>query len=297
MGCTANKSGDTRQPHSGCFVGDDDKLLERPDEEIYIENEKNTEQGKVQETQKRKVEWTPEAEQWRMRLRTTQSLIAAFLYVVSTWIRNAPHHWVSTHLLLALLLAAPFTLVYHFLSWNRAGSYYDGYVEMFTKFPQHFLESTKKGSFCPVPPDFKEIGHERENGNVRNVDGSQTQEHFRDRKNGGSLDFMKEIEQELEQGIVRTVDALQTGLLFLIVSWLSALLSWLWPSSAAGIASDYFGRCAQTAAFFVLHRVCGANLFPGQFYGMIRPAARWRFRCEQSAANADWKMTPLCPSS
>jgi len=244
MGCTTNKQGDLRGP-SACSMPDAMYTQCEEPQDIREEGEEP-----APEPPRQKMTWTREASQWRMLLRTAQSLIATCLYVVSTWIRNAPQHAISVQLLLVLLLAAPFSLAYHFLSLNKAGGYYDGFVEMFTNFPRHFNDIQKRGS----------------------------------------SEYKAEIEHEREDGIVRTVDALQTGLLFLIVSWLSALIV---PSSSGSVASDYLGRCLETAAFFGLHRAYGEHFFPGHFYGLIQPEAMWHFSCVQFAANADWKMTPV----
>lgn len=132
----------------------------------------------------RKLPWTPEASQWRWLLRTTQSLVAACLYVASTWIR-APTLPVLLQLFLALLLMPPLTLAYHFLSLNKAGGYYDNYVEMFTQLPQL----------------------------IKNI------------RCRNSSEYRAEIEHERRDGIVRTVNGLETGALFLLVAWPGALLS------------------------------------------------------------------------
>jgi len=197
-----------------------------------------------------KMQWTPEASQWRRLLRNAQSLMAACLYMVSTWVRNVPHHSVLGQFLLSLLIAPAFTLAYHLLSQNRAGSYYDGYIEMFAHFPQHFRDILKRGE----------------------------------------QRYKAEIEHEQGDGIVRTVNGLETGVLFLLVSWLALL----WPANPGNIASDCIGRCLETAAFFGLHRIYGGNMIQGQFYGLIQPEGMWHFHGVQSYAEpADWRMTPV----
>jgi len=132
----------------------------------------------------RKLSWTKEAYQWRWLLRTSQSLVAACLYVVSTWVR-APSLPVPLQLLLALLLAPPFSLAYHWLSLNQAGGYYDTYLEMFTELPRHLQDIQRRNS----------------------------------------LEYHAEIEHERRDGIVRTVNGLEAGILFLAMAFLGALCS------------------------------------------------------------------------
>jgi len=171
--------------------------------------------------------------------------------MVSTWIRNEPNHSVLGQFLLSLLLVPPVTLAYHLLSQNRAGGYYDGYVEMFVQLPQHVRDIMKRGS-----PQYK-----------------------------------AEIEHEHEDGIVRTVNGLETGVLFVLVSWLSVLLM---PVKPGNVASDFIGRSVETLVFFGLHRIYGGNLVQGQFYGLIQPEGMWHFyRVQSYAAPADWRMTPV----
>lgn len=250
MGCTASKTSDTHG-QSLCLVPN---ILYTQCEEPPIEDVREEgAEAKLAAKPPQKVTWTTEGLHWKRLFLTAQSLVAACLYVVSTWVRNS-HHAIPMQFLLSLLLVAPFSLAYHFLSLNKAGGYYDGYVEMFTNFPRHFRDNILK-------------------------------------RERNSSQYKAEIEHERDDGIVRTVDGLETGLLFLIVSWFSALVS---PTGSANIASDYLGCCLQTVAFFGLHRLYGENVFPGQFYGVTQPEAMWHFRCVQSnAANADWKMTPV----
>jgi len=221
------------------------------EEEVFKQHEPAPEPAPELQEEDQKLQWTPEASQWRRLLRNTQSLLAACLYIVSTWVRNVPHHTALGQFLLSLLIAPAFTLAYHLLSQNEAGSYYDGYIEMFAHFPQHFRDIRKRGS-----PQYK-----------------------------------TEINHEHEEGIVRTVNALETGVLFLLMSWLSALL---WPSNPGNFAIDCICRCVETGAFFGLHRIYGGNFFPGQFYGLIQPEGMWYFHGAQShAACTDWRMTPV----
>jgi len=203
--------------------------------------------------QPQKLGWTREASQWRWLLRTTHSLVAACLYVASTWVR-APTLPVLLQFFLALLLSPPLTLAYHFLSLNKAGGYYDNYIEMFTEFPQHIKDILRRDT-----PQYRD-----------------------------------EIEHEREDGIVRTVNGLETGVLFLIVSWLGAMLSGTRQST--GFASDFIWRCSETAVFFTLHRLLGGNMLQGKYYGLLQPEAMWYFECVLSdphAQKGDCRMTPV----
>jgi len=228
---------------------EDPSNLEAPLEEVQKEPKHAAEPAPEPRLQKQ--EWTSEASQWRRLLRNAQSLLAACLYMVSTWIRYAPNHTILGQFLLSLLLVPPVTLAYHLLSQNRAGGYYDGYVEMFVQLPQHVRDVMKRGS----------------------------------------LQYKAEIEHEHEDGIVRTVNGLETGVLFVLVSWLSALLM---PVSPGNARSDFSGCCVETFVFFCLHRICGGNIFSGQCYGLLQPEGMWHFhRVPSPLASADWRMTPV----
>jgi len=259
MGCYSSKAGIASASNSTDSKGSSPEeevekaqsqqaslLEDSPEEEVEKkETEPAPEPAPELQQEEEKLEWTEEASQWRRLLRNTQSLLAACLYIVCTWVRTVPRHTPLGQFLLTLLIVPAFTLAYHLLSQNRAGSYYDGYIGMFAHFPQHFRDVLKRGS--------PEIKHEQENG----------------------------------MHVVRTVNGLETGVLFLLMSWLSALL---WPSGPGNILIDCIRRCVETAAFFCLHRIYGANFFPERF----QPQGMWHFYCLQSQpACANWKMKPV----
>jgi hypothetical protein len=155
---------------------------------------------------------------------------------------------------LALLLTPPLTLGYHFLSLNKAGGYYDTYIEMFTELPQHVKDILRRDS----------------------------------------LQYREEIEHERVDGIVRTVNGLETGIVFLVVSWIGAMLSVTRQST--GFASDFAWRCVETAVFFLLHRLIGGNMLQGKYYGLLQPEAMWYFECVMSdppMSRVDCRMTPV----
>jgi len=193
MGCNSSKAGVSSAPvsksgsqsaDSGYTQCEDPPELDDRQEEEEVQKDSEPAPEPAPEQQSKKLQWSPEASQWRRLLRNAQSLLAAFLYMVSTWVRRAPPHTVLRQVLLSLLIAPPLTLAYHLLSQNKAGGYYNGYVEMFLHLPQHFRAVLKRGS-----PQYK-----------------------------------AEIEHERGDGIVRTVNGLETGVLFLLVSCFSILL-------------------------------------------------------------------------
>eukprot|EP00419_Tripos_fusus_P011115 CAMPEP_0172656664 /NCGR_PEP_ID=MMETSP1074-20121228/1513_1 /TAXON_ID=2916 /ORGANISM="Ceratium fusus, Strain PA161109" /LENGTH=265 /DNA_ID=CAMNT_0013471541 /DNA_START=49 /DNA_END=846 /DNA_ORIENTATION=+ len=257
MGCLGSKTGGNSKqsqrevascpPHAARNV--EENLAEEEDDEDGDQEATEPEPPK----QSHKLPWSREASKWRWLLRTTHSLVASCLYVASTWVR-APNLPVLLQFFLALLLTPPLTLAYHFLSLNKAGGYYDTYIEMFTEFPQHVKDILRR-------------------------DAPQYQD---------------EIEHERLDGIVRTVNGLETGVIFLTVSWLGAMLSGARQST--GFASDFVWRCIETAVFFLLHRLIGGNMFEGRYYGLIQPEAMWYFECVLSdppTSRVDCRMMPV----
>uniref|UniRef100_A0A7S0FBJ4 Uncharacterized protein n=1 Tax=Pyrodinium bahamense TaxID=73915 RepID=A0A7S0FBJ4_9DINO len=118
------------------------------------------------------------ANKWRCLLRTSQSLMAMCLYGSSTFLRF-PTRPLVLQLLIALCLAPVFALAYHALSMNRAGSYYNNFVEMFTELPRLFINVGRRDTDI----------------------------------------YRAEIDHEQREGIVRTVNGLESGLLFLLANW------------------------------------------------------------------------------
>mmetsp|Transcript_102228 Transcript_102228/g.310193 ORF Transcript_102228/g.310193 Transcript_102228/m.310193 type:complete len:248 (+) Transcript_102228:3-746(+) len=209
-----------------------------------------------------RLPWAAEATKWRWLLRTSQSLVAACLYVVCTWLR-LPSEAVGLQLLLAAVLVVPFMLVYHWLSLNGAGGYYDTFAEMLREVPQY----------------------------VRTVS----------RRDG--YEYRAEIEQERRNGIVRAVDGLGSGLVFLVVSWASLGIAGLCGVASgvdgADFAATFSWRMAEWTSFLALHRLVGANVFEGKYLGLLQPEALWQFECVLADCEApgnvgvDCRMRPL----
>lgn len=199
----------------------------------------------------RKLPWSAQATQWRWLLRTTQSLVAAALYSMSTLLRP-PSLPVFFQMFVALLVAPPFTLAYHLLSMNQAGGYYATYLEMFTELPQH----------------------------------------IRDIQRRESSEYRTEIEHERRDGIVRTVNGLESGMVFITVSWIAALCSS--TRHNLDFTSDFTWRCTETFFMLGIHRLIGANVFDGRYRGLLQPEAMWYFESYvNSRGGVDCRMIPL----
>lgn len=126
-----------------------------------------------------------------------------------------------------------FALSYHMLAFNRAGGYYDTLGEMATELPV-FL-----GNF------------------VRR----------------GDSNYLAQIVHERQEGIVRTVNGLETGVLFVAVTYVRF--------ASGGLQDDGLtSRCVETLVFFILHRLLGANVLRGRYMGLLQPEAMWRFECD-----------------
>jgi len=122
--------------------------------------------------------WAAAATKWRWLLRTSQSLMAMCLYGGSTFLRM-PGRAVGLQFVLALLVSPLFSFVYHLLSLNRAGSYYNTYLEMFTQLPRLLLVMGRRDAH----------------------------------------NYHAEIMNERREGVVRTVNGLESAVIFILVNW------------------------------------------------------------------------------
>uniref|UniRef100_A0A7S4T859 Uncharacterized protein n=1 Tax=Alexandrium monilatum TaxID=311494 RepID=A0A7S4T859_9DINO len=118
-----------------------------------------------------------DAVRWRFLLRTSQSLVASCIYAAGTFVR-LPTRPLALQFLIAVFVAPLVALLYHELSMNQAGSYYDNFLQMFTQLPRFCLNLGMRDSAI----------------------------------------YRQRVEQERCGGIVRTVNGLETGVLFVVVS-------------------------------------------------------------------------------
>jgi len=210
-----------------------------------------------------RLPWAAEATKWRWLLRTSQSLVAATLYGLGTWLRFPSAH-VALQSLAAVVLDAGFIIAYHGLSMNNAGGYYDTFAEMFSRLPQHLEDIRRRGGY-----DYHvDIEQERRNGIVRTVNA-------------------------LESGIV----FLAVSLASLSLAGICGLAT---GSTGSAFASGYTWRFFEWSSFLAIHRLIGANIFEGKHYGLLQPEAMWQFECVLAdyteAANGvtvDCRMRPL----
>lgn len=227
----------------------------------------------------------------RWLLRSWHSLVGAVLFVlailvaglVATWVpviwtsicgklqaESLPVHKAPSvnlaqpspllHLLILLALALPFMPLYHLLSRNGAGGYYDTFSEMFTKLPQHFQ-------------------------NIARRHGE---------------DYAASIQTEHQRIVFRTVNGLESGVIFVVVGFVMApymKFSMLAPFMKASAAGPWL---TKAAVFFLLHRTYGANLLEGDCMGLFQPEGMWRLRCKAGEDTNDahsYTLEPLlhCP--
>lgn len=192
-------------------------------------------------------QWAEDANRWRFLLRTSQSLVATCLYGMSTFIRG-PSRPMLVQFLIAAILAPLFAFVYHELSLNRAGSYYDTFLQMFLQLPRLLSVIVR-----------------------RNAD-----------------EYRNSVQRERLDGVVRTVNGLESGLLFLLLSHLTLIVALL---SVGELILDLRWKCCETALFFILHRLWGANVFKGRFLGLLQPESMWQF--ERDLDGTKCRMRPL----
>jgi len=192
-----------------------------------------------------RLPWTNEASKWRWLLRTCQSLVAAVLYAAGMMLRvpNQPTH---VQLILGTLWTLPFMLIYHWLSMNQSGGYYDTFQDMFVKFPEHLRTVLQRGT---------------------------------------STKYLMEIEYEHRSGIVRTVNALESGFVHMLVSSMSlGIAAGLWAACDSSDRASCPGSLTtswlvlECLFFFGVHRMLGANVFKGKYRGFLMPEAMWEFK-------------------
>mmetsp|Transcript_2668 Transcript_2668/g.6261 ORF Transcript_2668/g.6261 Transcript_2668/m.6261 type:complete len:256 (+) Transcript_2668:85-852(+) len=196
----------------------------------------------AQNQQQLRLPWAAEATKWRWLLRTSQSSVAATLYVFSSWLR-LPSRPVWLQIFLSLVLVLPFSYVYHWLSMNSAGGYYDTFAQMYARVPQYLETISRRDSF----------------------------------------EYQMEIERERRSGIVRMVDGLESGLVFLLVSLASLTAAGVCGLASGNDGSDFASswpwRFSEWTIFFAVHRLIGANIFEGRHWGLLQPEALWQFDC------------------
>jgi len=192
-----------------------------------------------------RLPWTNEATKWRWLLRTCQSLVASVLYAAGMMLRvpNQPTH---LQLMLGTFLTLPFMLIYHWLSMNQSGGYYDTFQDMFVKLLEHLHTVLERGTSSKYPV---------------------------------------EINYEHRSGIVRTVNALESGVIFMFVSSMSlGIAAGLFETCdnsdrASCPGSLTTGWLVIECLFFLgIHRTLGANVFQGKYRGFLMPEAMWEFK-------------------
>uniref|UniRef100_A0A7S0AG94 Uncharacterized protein n=1 Tax=Pyrodinium bahamense TaxID=73915 RepID=A0A7S0AG94_9DINO len=129
--------------------------------------------------------WTAQGTKWRAVLRTCHSLIATCLYAASTLMRM-PWLPLGLQCFYVVCLAPAYSILYHALSLNRAGTYYETLIEMFTKLPAYLIERRTWRD---------------DDGNI----------------------MLRAMEVEQGACIVRTVDAFESTILFVLASWVSLI--------------------------------------------------------------------------
>lgn len=192
--------------------------------------------------------WAAAAVKWRWLLRTSQSLVAMCLYGACTLLR-LPWRPLGLQFLLALVIAPLHAGLYHVLSLNRAGSYYNNFAEMFTQLPR-LWQNMHRRDLAGYPA---EIAHER------------------------------------REGIVRTVNGLESAILFVLCNWASLLAAM--ALSRDTLVLDNRWRVTETLAFFLLHRLLGANVLRGRYAGLLQPESMWQFECDSDGVECH--MRPL----
>eukprot|EP00928_Gymnodinium_smaydae_P058581 TRINITY_DN41762_c0_g1_i1.p1 TRINITY_DN41762_c0_g1~~TRINITY_DN41762_c0_g1_i1.p1 ORF type:complete len:231 (-),score=29.66 TRINITY_DN41762_c0_g1_i1:102-794(-) len=195
--------------------------------------EENSSHGEVTQSATREI-WL---------LHTYQSFLATVLYFAITWLRMlCKPMWMK---LFAQLTWLPlFMLLYHVLSRNRAGGYYNTFCEQFTKLPQHFSDLIN-----------------------RRVGFTLTAE------------FLEKIEQERQHGVVRAANAIESGVVFL---FFVSLPSWLLAFTASSFAERGTGEdwyCSlvwmsvETMVYFALHCLVQVEKYTTD---VLRPEGMWR---------------------
>jgi len=194
----------------------------------------------------------------RFKLRSYQSLFATFLYFMSTKVRVfGSEAW--QQLLFQVLTTPLLMFLYRHASLNRAGGYYNTFLEMFTELPQH-------------ADDFR-------------------------RRVGNNAAYEAKISEEKTKGIFRNVNALETGIVSALLvaapSWL--LAEGVAHKSKVAAASSYgtfLWRALEALAFLCWHlaiqlnavQYFGLRFLGNSLWGILQPEALWRFRFSRSGA-------------
>mmetsp|Transcript_12944 Transcript_12944/g.29415 ORF Transcript_12944/g.29415 Transcript_12944/m.29415 type:complete len:298 (-) Transcript_12944:72-965(-) len=197
--------------------------------------------------------WTPRASMWRNVLRTCQSLVAMLLYGLFSFLRP-PRAPLVTQFALVVCVAPLFSFLYHHLSLNKAGGYYGSFVEMFARLPHHFQEVYEQAA-------------------------------------SGQLSL--QVEAERRANIVRMVDGLESGVVFVLLSFASLLVARRIPSALPRSLE----LSAEVLMYFLVHRALGASLFVGMTGGLLQPQAMWQFDCDPSGVECHMQPLELAQQS
>jgi len=204
-----------------------------------------------------RLPWTKEASKWRWILRTCQSLVASLLYIVGVCLRAAIQP-TYLQLLLGLLWVLPFMVLYHWLSMNQSGGYYDTSLDMIVKLPEHLCNLMERGT---------------------------------------SVKYRMQIAYEHRKGIVRTVNALESGIIYMFVSSMSLGIAAKLHETCVSRSGELDcpnsmptkWLVTEWFLFLCIHRIIGANVFEGKYRGLLMPEAMWEFQ-----SMSDWMPGDPC---
>lgn len=196
-------------------------------------------------------------------LRTHHSLVGSLLHgsiiyglrvYVPALESCAPLRSLWVQLGASVAVSLPLTALYHLLTCSGAGGYYDGYSDQLSNLPQHLNDVS--------------------------------------RRNGA--EYVGNIENERQWGIFRTVNALESFVICAVVATLSTCLALAHAiHQGAGEAAALEGItsprwiAAETAAYFALHRLIGANALQGRCCGFLQPEGMHHATFSESSCLGD----------